>query len=80
MEPCCHRLSGNVPCVDRIIRAGKIRTVVIGVAEPDTFVAENTGRKKLRDAGIEVLHVGGLETEILKVATAGHVTRRDVDG
>ena len=75
MEPCSHRLSGNVPCVDRIIQAGKIGTVVVGVAEPDTFVAENTGRKKLRDAGIEVLHVGGLETEILKIATAGHATR-----
>ena len=75
MEPCSHRLSGNLPCTDRIIQAGKISTVVIGVAEPDTFVSENTGRKKLRDAGIEVLHISGLEAEILKVATAGHVTR-----
>lgn len=71
MEPCNLRLSGNLPCVDRVLRAG-IRTVCIGVQEPEKFVGENQGRRKLEDAGVEVLHVTGLEHDILRVATAGH--------
>jgi pyrimidine deaminase RibD-like protein len=47
--------------------------VVVGVAEPETFVGVNEGRKRLEDAGIEVVVVKGLEREILEVATAGHV-------
>jgi pyrimidine deaminase RibD-like protein len=78
MEPCGVRLSGNLPCVDRIIRTtgltGErvIKTVYIGVKEPEKFVGENEGRKKLEKYGIEVVHVGGLEQRILRVATAGH--------
>ena len=49
-----------------------IRKVVCGVREPEKFVGENEGRKRLEEAGIEVVHVPGLEEEILKVATAGH--------
>jgi len=72
MEPCSKRLSGNLPCVERVRRlAGSIRTVYIGVLEPETFVA-NTGRKSLEGAGISVVHVDGLQKEILEVATAGH--------
>lgn len=74
VEPCSKRLSGNLPCVERVLRlAGSIRTVYVGIMEPDTFVAENTGKKSLQDAGIAVVHVEGLEKEILDVATAGHV-------
>ncbi|KAG4031066.1 hypothetical protein MFRU_010g01910 [Monilinia fructicola] len=77
MEPCTKRLSGNVSCLERILKlseGGKgIRQVVVGVKEPEKFVGENEGRRKLEDAGIEVLLVEGLEEEILKVATAGHV-------
>jgi pyrimidine deaminase RibD-like protein len=74
VEPCSKRLSGNLPCVERVLRlAGCIRTVYVGVMEPETFVAENTGRKSLEDAGVEVVRVEGLEKEILEVATAGHV-------
>lgn len=74
MEPCSHRLSGNLPCVQRVLRmADVIAEVYVGVVEPDTFVARNTGRKTLEDAGISVVHVPGLEEEILKVAMAGHV-------
>lgn len=51
----------------------RIRRVVCGVREPETFVGENVGRRRLEEAGIEVVHVGGLEEEILEVATAGHV-------
>lgn len=73
VEPCGKRLSGNLPCVDRIVRLGKgIKTVYVGVKEPEKFVGENTGRQRLEDAGIQVVLVKGLEDEILEVATAGH--------
>ncbi|KAJ4295139.1 hypothetical protein N0V90_007149 [Kalmusia sp. IMI 367209] len=78
MEPCNMRLSGSLPCVDRIIRttnkdgAAAIRKVYLGVKEPEKFVGENKGRAKLEEHGIECIHVPGLEEEILKVATAGH--------
>ncbi|KAF4982300.1 hypothetical protein FZEAL_2049 [Fusarium zealandicum] len=74
VEPCFKRLSGKLPCVERVLRQKSwITKVYVGVQEPETFVGENTGRKSIEDAGIEVHHVGGLEDEILKVATAGHV-------
>ncbi|KAK0709708.1 cytidine deaminase-like protein [Lasiosphaeria miniovina] len=72
VEPCSKRLSGNLPCVERVLRlADSIKTVYVGVMEPKTFVS-NSGKKSLQDAGISVVHVQGLEAEILKVATAGH--------
>ncbi|KAK4149590.1 bifunctional protein RIB2 [Chaetomidium leptoderma] len=74
VEPCSKRLSGNIPCVERVLRlAGSIRTVYVGIMEPETFVAENTGKTSLQDAGISIIHVAGLEKEILEVATAGHI-------
>ncbi len=74
VEPCFKRLSGNLPCVERIIRMGtSIKTVYVGVKEPEKFVGENTGRKQLEDAGIQVVLVQGMEKEILEVATAGHI-------
>ncbi|KAK4195213.1 cytidine deaminase-like protein [Triangularia verruculosa] len=74
VEPCSKRLSGNLPCVERVKRlAGNIKTVYVGILEPETFVAENTGRTSLKDAGIEVVAVEGFEKEILEVATAGHI-------
>ncbi len=81
MEPCSVRLSGNLPCVQRLLRLigsgepgkpDRTLTVYLGVAEPDTFVANNTGRQTLAGAGVQVVHVSGLEQEILAVATAGH--------
>ncbi|KAI0483832.1 cytidine deaminase-like protein [Xylaria cf. heliscus] len=73
VEPCSQRLSGNTPCVDRILAIGnQIKTVYVGVQEPDTFVSGNSSRRKLEDAGIEVRLVNGLEKDILEVATAGH--------
>lgn len=78
MEPCNLRLSGSLPCVDRIIRTKSndgtpaIKKVYLGVKEPEKFVGENQGRAKLQKHGIECIHVAGLENEILKVATAGH--------
>ncbi|KAF4992824.1 hypothetical protein FDECE_13610 [Fusarium decemcellulare] len=74
VEPCFKRLSGKLPCVQRVLRQKSwITKVYVGVQEPETFVGENTGRKTLEDAGVEVQLVPGLEDEILKVATAGHV-------
>ncbi|KAI0539101.1 cytidine deaminase-like protein [Xylaria digitata] len=76
VEPCSQRLSGNKPCVDRILEVGKrIKTVYVGVQEPDTFVTGNSSRRKLEDAGIQVLLVSGFEKDILEVATAGHKTQ-----
>lgn len=76
MEPCSKRLSGNLPCVERVLRLkGLIQTVYVGVEEPQTFVAANTGKRALEDAGISVVHIGGLEEEILRVATTGHQAR-----
>ena len=72
MEPCIKRLSGNKPCVDRIIEAKRIRKVYVGVLEPEKFVEENNGRRVLETAGIQYEHIPGLENEILEVATAGH--------
>ena len=74
VEPCFKRLSGNLPCVERILRYGSaIKTVYVGVKEPEKFVGENTGRKQLEDAGIKVVLVEGMEAETLQVATAGQV-------
>ncbi|KAK4545979.1 hypothetical protein LTR36_002543 [Oleoguttula mirabilis] len=80
MEPCNKRSVGNTACVDRILSlrardsSQAVQTVYVGVSEPETFVGLNEGKRKLEDAGIKVLHVPGFEDEILKVATAGHVT------
>lgn len=49
-----------------------IRKVVVGVSEPETFVGVNSGKRRLEEAGVEVLHVEGMEEDILRVATAGH--------
>ena len=80
MEPCQTRSTGNVSCVDRILAtlSGEtqgIKTVYIGVREPDTFVAANAGQSRLEQAGIICVHIPGLEQEILKTATAGHQAR-----
>lgn len=86
VEPCAKRLSGNEPCVERILRTrkeekdskgeglgrGGIAKVYVGVKEPETFVGENQGRKKLEEDGVEVILIEGMEEEILLVATAGH--------
>lgn len=74
MEPCFKRLSGKMPCVERVLRQKNwITKVYVGVQEPETFVGENTGRRMLEAVGIEVQQVPGLEAEILQIATAGHL-------
>lgn len=77
MEPCNLRLSGNLPCADRIVQTkvngqGGICKVYSGVKEPEKFVGENSGRTKLENHGVQCIYVTGFEDEVLKVATAGH--------
>ena len=75
MEPCNKRLSGNKTCVERILALkGKVKNVYVGIKEPEKFVGQNEGRKRLEDAGVGVEVVEGLEDQILEVATAGHET------
>ena len=73
MEPCNRRLSGNKPCVERILRLKDvIKVVYVGILEPETFIGENVGRKRLEDGGVAVKFVEGMQDRILEVATAGH--------
>ncbi|KAL9611230.1 MAG: hypothetical protein Q9167_004113 [Letrouitia subvulpina] len=73
MEPCNKRLSGNRTCVERILRLnGAIKVVYVGIKEPEIFVGENEGRKRLEDAGVIVKMVEGMQDRILKVSTTGH--------
>jgi pyrimidine deaminase RibD-like protein len=73
MEPCNKRLSGNRTCVERILRLnGAIKVVYVGIKEPEIFIGQNVGRKRLEDAGVVVTFVGGMQDRILEVSTAGH--------
>ena len=79
LEPCGKRLSGNLPCVQRIIntrkhnQAGGIRKVVFGAKEPGTFVQDSQSCKLLSEAGIEWEYLPDFEQEILDCAMEGHV-------
>lgn len=66
MEPCSERLSGNVPCVQRIIKA-KIARVFQGVHEPTDFIA-CVGSDMLKQSGITVKTVEGFEDLAIKIA------------
>lgn len=59
LEPCSH-YGKTPPCADLIIEKG-LKTVVIGMKDPNPLVAGN-GIKKLKNAGIEVVE-GVLENE-----------------
>lgn len=81
LEPCGQRLSGNTPCVRRIIATransseGGIRKVIFGAKEPGTFVKDSQSCKLLTEAGIEWEYVPTLEDEILRIAMEGHETK-----
>lgn len=81
MEPCIERLSGNVPCVDRILQTRNaqdgIKAVYTAAQEPNTFVQANSGQAKLESAGIEFYHVPGFEQDALRTATQGHTRTSD---
>jgi len=76
MEPCNKRLSGKMPCVDRILRLKDcIRVVYCGIKEPENFIEQTVlvvGRKRLAEAGVEVIFIDGMEDQILAVALSGH--------
>lgn len=59
MEPCSLRLSGALACVEHIV-AAQVARVVLGVAEPKTFV-QCEGVRRLQEAGVQVVHLAGLE-------------------
>ena len=83
LEPCGKRLSGNTPCVQRIIDTrkgnpdGGIRKVIFGAKEPGTFVQDSQSCRMLAEAGIDWEYVPGLDEEILKVAMEGHEPKED---
>jgi len=52
LEPCSH-YGKTPPCIDRIIKE-KIKTLVVGMTDPNPLVA-GEGIKKAKDAGIEVI-------------------------
>jgi pyrimidine deaminase RibD-like protein len=76
MEPCNKRLSGSKTCVDRILRLKDcIKTVHIGIKEPENFIDQSilaAGRKRLVDAGVDVIFIEGMEGRISEVSLAGH--------
>lgn len=73
MEPCSERLSGNLPCVDRIVeQKERIETVVVGCAEPQTFIENNTSFKKLNENGINYIILPGFKEKAEKIAFKGH--------
>lgn len=72
MEPCSVRLSGNVPCVQRVLATG-ISTVYVGVEEPKDFV-ECEGTRLLRESGRQVIVIDNadLAQQCLLEARRGH--------
>ena len=78
MEPCSYRLSGQLPCVDRILEfKDKFTNVFVGVLEPTTFVEKNVGLEKLEDNGVNYIKIPGFEEEILRIACKGHEKREE---
>ncbi|KAH6842681.1 hypothetical protein B0I37DRAFT_314178, partial [Chaetomium sp. MPI-CAGE-AT-0009] len=77
MEPCNERLSGNRTCVDRILGLGDaIKTVYVGIPEPNTFIRLNEGITRLAEAGIKVEMLDDdaeLRALIWGVTFAGHI-------
>ena len=59
MEPCDLRRSGKKSCCDWIIES-RIKRVVFGVHDPDTYV-KCDGIEKLANVGLELLHLKSLE-------------------
>ncbi|KLO14183.1 cytidine deaminase-like protein [Schizopora paradoxa] len=69
LEPCSVRTSGLAPCADALV-AAHISRCAIGAGEPDDYV-QCEGARKLKDAGIQVDWLKGLEKECLAAARKG---------
>ncbi|KID88020.1 DRAP deaminase [Metarhizium guizhouense ARSEF 977] len=75
MEPCNDRRSGNISCVERILKLKDVvRSVYVGIREPSTFVRCNDGMKRLQEAGIEVRITEDMKEYILNASIAGRRT------
>ncbi|KAI4604029.1 hypothetical protein KJ359_000155 [Pestalotiopsis sp. 9143b] len=75
MEPCSERLSGNRTCVNRIVALkSQIKTVYVGISEPDTFIKDNSGKKVLESSGVRFVKIDDdeLQQELMEVPMAGH--------
>lgn len=73
IEPCSFRLSGNDPCLTRILNLnGNIETVFVGILEPDTFVKNNTSLQTLLANGIDYVKIPGYEDACIEAARKGH--------
>jgi len=72
LEPCGRRLSGAVPCAQRILAAGVSRVVYV-LDEPPTFV-DGTGAEQLRAGGVEVVLLPALQDVVRPI------TMRDLGG
>lgn len=71
LEPCCHH-GKTTPCTDIIIEKG-VKTVVYGMADPDSRVAGN-GLEKLRREGIVV--IGPFERALCERLNKGFIQTR----
>jgi pyrimidine deaminase RibD-like protein len=73
MEPCNARLSGARTCCDRIVALkGHMKTVYVGIREPNTFIVDNDGKQRLEKEGIGYEMVQGTEELCTEAALAGH--------
>ncbi|KIJ69296.1 hypothetical protein HYDPIDRAFT_105894 [Hydnomerulius pinastri MD-312] len=70
LEPCSIRTSGLPACADALIKA-KVKQCIIGVGEPDDFV-KCEGAQKLKNAGVDVVWLKGMEKQCLDAARKGH--------
>jgi len=73
LEPCNARLSGRRPCCDRIVALkAKLKTVYVGLREPNTFIANNDGKDRLEREGIKFEMVEGTEELCREATLLGH--------
>lgn len=69
MEPCSYRTSGGPSCALELVRA-QVKRVYLGVEEPPDFV-QCEGVGILKEGGVEVCRVAGLEEDCLRMARRG---------
>ncbi|KXL43651.1 hypothetical protein M433DRAFT_154339 [Acidomyces richmondensis BFW] len=76
IEPCNVRPSGSRTCCDRIIALkDHIKTVYVGIHEPNAFIATNGAKQRLESEGIRFEMVDGTHDLCYEAAMAGHERR-----